>query len=349
MKPFGFYLPVKVIFGKGNILQLGNEISPRMKRVMIVTDPGLLENTGIIPKITKLMKGREVFTFSGIGENPTLEDVENGVGIAKGFTPELVIGVGGGSAMDAAKEVAKKMANPVACIPTTSGTGSEVTPFAVFTDTENQNKLGLSDPSYFPLFSIIDPELTYSMPEQVILNTGLDSLAHALEAYLSTVGSDLSDRLALRSIDLVVEHLAAAVRQKRKSMDFMSYSAMLSGMAIAHASTILPHIMGYPLTTFHKVPHGRAGMVLLPAFLNFLKSQRIEAEKVDVLDKKFRSSGGIGQFLNDLGVSCQLRDYGVKENELEDYVEKTIVKSDVDITPGKIDRQTIMDIYRSAY
>jgi alcohol dehydrogenase class IV len=107
--------------------------------------------------------------------------------------------------------------------------------------------------------------------------------------------------------------------------------------------------MGYPLTTFHKVPHGRAGTVMLPAFLDFLRTQRIAVEKVTVLDKKFSSAGGIGQFLDSLGVSCRLRDYGVMENELEDYVQKTIVKSDVEITPGEIDRQTIMDIYRGAY
>lgn len=267
--------------------------------------------------------------------------------MAKDFNPGLVIGIGGGSAMDAAKGIADRISAycPIACIPTTSGTGSEVTPFAVFTDPANETKLGFSKAHFFPKFSIIDPELTYSMPDAVILNTGLDSLAHAVEAFLSTESFDLNDQLALHSIRLVTENLPKAIRRDPEAMDAMAYSAMLSGMAIAHASTILPHIMGYPLTVYHGVPHGRAGTLLIPLYLDYLREHTICQEKVEQLDALFRKAGGIKGFLKGLGVSLNLRDYGVAEAELENYVQKVIVKGDVKITPGPIDEAAVREIY----
>lgn len=348
MQAFTFHIPVKVIFGRGRIVELGETIPSSIRKILVVTDPGIREKTDITGKIASILKGREVQLFTDIEENPTLETVERGVAFARDIRPGMVIGVGGGSAMDAAKGIARGAGNsPVlACIPTTSGTGSEVTPFAVFTDTNNQTKVGISDESFFPAFSIIDPGLTYSMPQQVILNTGLDSLSHALEAYLSTESFDLNDRLALRSIELVLENLPQAIERNFPAMDAMSYSAMLSGMAITHASTILPHIMGYPLTVYHGVPHGRAGIVMLPALLDYLAEKKACPVKLDVIEMKFKKTGGLRGFLQKLGVSLSLKNYGVKEEELTNFVQKTIVKSDVAITPGEIDEQVILDLYR---
>ena len=347
MQAFTFHIPVKTLFGKGQISRLNQEIPSHTHKILIVTDPGLYENTGIVQQILAQLQDKDIRIFKDIEENPTLESIDQGGTMARDFKPGLVLGIGGGSAMDAAKGVANQVANPpaIACIPTTSGTGSEVTPFAVFTDPENETKLGFSKESYFPKFSIIDPELTYSMPDAVLLNTGLDSLAHAIEAYLSTESFDLNDQLALHSIKQVINNLEDAVQRKQIAMDTMAYSAMLSGMAITHASTILPHIMGYPLTVYHGVPHGRAGTLLIPPFIDYLREINTCPEKVNALDELFKKTGGIRSFLENLGVSLNLRDYGVEEGELDKYVQKTIVKGDVRITPGNIDEKVIREIY----
>ena len=348
MNRFDFHIPVNIVYGRGEIGRLGQLIPETARNVLIVTDSGLNKSTKIIKQVEALCSPRKVLVYDDIEENPGLQSIERGGMLAREFKPGLVLGVGGGSAMDAAKGIANQGENsfPIACVPTTSGTGSEVTPFAVFTDTENKTKLGFSDKNFFPSFSVIDPELTYSMPRPVIMNTGLDSLAHAIEAYLSKDSFDLSDALALRSVNLVIEHLPKAVQRKHPAMDAMAYSAMLSGMAITHASTILPHIMGYPLTVYHGVPHGRAGIILLPALLDYLAERNDCQDKLGVLDKLFHGWGGLRAFLDGLNVSTKLSDYGVKEHELETYVQKTIVKGDVAITPGNIDEGTIMELYR---
>lgn len=363
MKNFTFNIPTKIIFGKKQILRIADEIPDGIKRIMIVTDPNLFKNTPIVELIQTFLKKYTVIVYKEIEENPTLNSVNKGGETAAQNLIDLIVGLGGGSAMDAAKGIAIRATNhenissyvkgkqlsvdplPIVCIPTTSGTGSEVTPFAVFTEPENEAKLGYSNNKIFPIFSIIDPELTYSMPETVILNTGLDSLAHAVEAYLSTESFEMNNQLALHSIDLVIDSLPDAVQKNKQAMEVMAYSAMLSGIAITHASTILPHIMGYPLTIYHGVAHGRAGIILLPAFLDYLKEVKASTEKISVLDHKFKSVGGLRAFLDQLRVSIKLEDYGVKKFELNNYVQKTIIKGDVAITPGNINEESILEIY----
>lgn len=351
MKPFNFHIPTRIIFGKRKIESLNEKMPSSVKRVLIVTDEGLYQNTDLPKKVGALLKNRTVTTYFKIQENPSFQSVNQAVAVADEFKAHRIIGLGGGSAMDAAKYVANQLKKPIPiiCIPSTSGTGSEVTPFAVLTDPNKETKEGISDLNYFPELSIIDPELTYSMPPQVTLNTGLDVLAHSAEAFLSTESSAMSDLLALESIQLVINNLPRAIKKETKAMDNMAYAAMLGGVAITHASTILPHIMGYPLTVYHQVPHGRAGIIMLPAFLDFLEEQHAIPEKTEKLAEIFKPSGGIKDFLNRLGVSIRLRDYGVKEDELANFTHKTIIKGDVAITPGQIDEQCILDLYHRSF
>ena len=128
----------------------------------------------------------------------------------------------------------------------------------------------------------------------------------------------------------------------------MAYASMISGIAITHAGTILLHIMGYPLTVFHQVPHGKASGILLPAFMHFMKESSSVQDKVIVIEKMFEDKGGIEAFVNGIGISTKLSDYGVKKSELNLYVQKTIVKSDVKITPAEITESVILDIYKKA-
>jgi len=363
---FDFHLPTKILFGRGRVRDIGSHIPDEARRVLVVTDRRVATRTPALDAVRRGLEGRDVRVFDEVEENPSLATIEAGTKEAKDFGAQLLIGLGGGSPMDAAKGIAlaashegdlrgllagdqpSRPALPVIAIPTTSGTGSEVTPYAVFTDPEAGNKVGYGHPSIFPVVAIVDPELAAGMPETVALNTGLDVLAHAVEAYLSTIASPLSDTLALQAAEAVLAHLALAVRKAPESVDQMSYAAMLAGMAITHGSTILPHIMGYPLTMFHGVPHGRASALLLAPVMDFLRRSGRVPDRIRTIDGLFAPHGGIPAYLGGLGVSARLSDYGVREDEILDFARKTIVKGDVRITPAEVTVEDLAEIYRSA-
>lgn len=366
MQNFQFHLPTRVIFGKGRIRELGENLDAEYERILIVTDKDAGSKSGALQETLLQLEGREVSVFTGVEENPSFGVLDEGKRRASDIRAQLVIGIGGGSPMDAAKGIAVLATNdgdmrefmagaslkedplPNVCIPTTSGTGSEVTPYAVFTDPDAKTKGGYAHPKIFPILSVIDPALTYSMPEPILINTGLDVLTHSIEAYLSTETSPMNDLFAVESIRCVLKYLKNAAGGDKKAMDEMAYASMLGGVAIAHSSTILLHIMGYPLTVFHGVAHGRANAALLPAFMKFMREESTVKQKVRFLDEFFEHSGNVDQFVADLGVSTRLTSYGVKEDEIETFVKKVIVKSDVRITPARVTEEVIARIYRSA-
>lgn len=363
MKSFTFHIPTKIIFGPGKIQELDSQISNEYKNILIVTDVILLTKTEIISKVKSILNKRNVFIFSEVEENPTFKTIEKGAQYAKSNNIDLILGIGGGSSMDAAKGIAIKTLNeasikniveghaeihqvlPIICIPTSSGTGSEVTPFAVFTDSETHLKMGYSHPNIFPIISLIDPELTYSMPAVVIINTGLDALAHSIEAYLSKLSFELNDQLAIEAIRIIIENLENASKKNKEAMNKMAYAAMLGGVVISHASTILPHIMGYPLTSYHGLAHGRACIILQPAFINYLKENNLEAIKTKIIDDLFILKGGLESFIQRFNISTRLSNYGIKKSEISNFSKQTIVKGDIKITPGIITENIITDIY----
>ena len=366
MKPFVFHMPVRVVFGAGRLAELPGLIPAALRRILVVTDPGLTRHGGALSALGAALAGRTWDVFDEVDENPTFAAADKGAARARAFGAQVIIGLGGGSPLDAAKGAALLSTNdgtlgeymkgkrqerdalPIIGLPTTSGTGSEVTPYAVFTDTEARTKGALSHPSLFPFLSVIDPTLTYSMPEALVVSTGLDALAHAVEAYLSTDAFPINDRVALEAIETVLASLPAARRKEPLAMDAMAYASMLGGIAITHASTILPHIMGYPLTVFHRVPHGLANAVLLPEFLRYLEGHSTVPEKVAVLNQMLAPHQGLTAFLEGLGVSCRLRSYGVTEQDIPLFVPRVIVKSDVKITPAPITGDVIAALYAAA-
>lgn len=370
MKNFIFSVPTKVVFGNGRI----NEVNAHLplvphssENILIVTDKNVSQKSGALDKIASQINRETFHVFDAVEENPSLGLIKNAARLAREKDIGIVMGLGGGSSMDAAKGCAVLAANsgemndyikgkplennplPVVCIPTTSGSGSEVTPYAVFSDHENHCKACFSHPGIFPRVSIVDPELTHSIPEPVAINTGLDALIHSIEAYLSTEAYPLNDTLALHSIETILNHLPAASQKDKDAMSHMSYAAMLAGIAIANAGTILLHIMAYPLTIFHNVPHGKANAILLPAFLAYMKKNSFVKEKVARLETIFQPVGGVKRFVNGLGISTRLSDYGIEQSQFHHFVQITIVKDDVAITPVNVTEAGILSIYRSAW
>lgn len=366
MNPFLFHLPTRVLFGRGRIDELSRHIDTKFERIVVVTETNVAARCGAFDNILDQLKDRSVSVFTDVEENPSFHVLEKGKRMARKAGAQLVIGLGGGSPMDAAKGVAVLATNngdmrdfikgeplradplPIVCIPTTSGTGSEVTPYAVFTDQDAMSKGGYAHPKMFPMCSVVDPVLTYSMPESVVVNTGLDVLTHSLEAYLSTESFPMNDLIALESINIVLKRLREAAMKNEEAMDEMAYASMLGGIAITHGGTILLHIMGYPLTVFHRIPHGRANASLLPVFMRFMREHSTVKPKVRHIESLFDGFGGVETFVRNLGVSTKLSSYGITEGEIGTFAGRVIVKSDVKITPAKVTEDVIAEIYQAA-
>lgn len=366
MKNFIFNVPTKVVFGNGRINEVKAHVPHDAGNILIVTDKNVAQKSGALDRIVSQFNREAIHVFDAVEENPSLGLIKKAAAVAREKNVGIVMGLGGGSSMDTAKGCAVLAANigemsdyikgkplennplPVVCVPTSSGSGSEVTPYAVFTNHENRAKECLSHPGIFPRVSIVDPGLTFSMPKPVVINTGIDALTHAVEAYLSTESYALNDLLAFHAIETILKHLSAASQKDRDAMSHMSYAAMLAGIAITHAGTILLHIMAYPLTIFHKIPHGKANAILLPAFLAYMKKNSFVKEKVARLETIFEPVGGVKGFVNSLGISTRLSDYGIEQSQFPGFVQMTIVKDDVAITPADVTEAGILSIYRWA-
>ena len=364
MKQFEFSVPTRIIFGRGKINIIRDVIPHTIKRLIIVTDKHSGIKSGALDAICSRLTGLDYDIFDGVEENPSIGLIDEMQDLMIKNRYQLVLAVGGGSPMDAAKGIAVVATNegtiweymdgrelenkplPVICVPTTSGTGSEVTPYAVFSDHEKGFKGGFSNSGIYPIVSVIDPELTFSMPEDLAINTGLDVLTHAIESYLSSESSGITDTLALHSIETVIYNLRKAGEKDEDAMCEMAYASMIAGLTIAHAGTILLHIMAYPLTVYNKVHHGKANAILLPQFLKFMSQNATNKDKVNTIVSLFEPFGGVRAFVEELGVSTRLKDYGVSESQLKLFAEKTIVKGDIKITPAALTEEIIVNIYK---
>ncbi len=293
MQNFQFYLPTKVYFGQKVLENVGRETKILGEKALIVTGKTSARRTGLLQRVERSLRRAEVetFIFEGVEANPSVETINRGTKLAKAKKCEVIVGLGGGSPLDAAKGIAILSANPgvlvdyfgrnrikrkplpVIAIPTTAGAGSEVTPYAVFTHRENRSiqKKIIADSSLFPRIVLADPELTLSLPASITADAGIDAFSHALESYLSNRSYPLSDILASEAIKLLFNYLPEAMLNP-KDINIRSpilYASLLAGMAIAQTGTILVHAMSYRLTTDLGLSHGKACALLLPSVCEF--------------------------------------------------------------------------------
>ncbi len=293
MQNFQFCLPTKVYFGQKVLENVGRETKILGEKALIVTGKTSARRTGLLQRVERSLRRAEVetFIFEGVEANPSVETINRGTKLAKAKKCEVIVGLGGGSPLDAAKGIAILSANPgvlvdyfgrnrikrkplpVIAIPTTAGAGSEVTPYAVFTHRENRSiqKKIIADSSLFPRIVLADPELTLSLPASITADAGIDAFSHALESYLSNRSYPLSDMLASEAIKLLFNYLPEAMLNP-KDINIRShilYASLLAGMAIAQTGTILVHAMSYRLTTDLGLSHGKACALLLPSVCEF--------------------------------------------------------------------------------
>ncbi len=260
------------------------------RRVLLVTD-AFMDSTGLAEVFVRAMEGAgiRVALFTGVQPDPTDANVRDGLRIYVGKQCDAIVALGGGSPIDAAKAIAVLTTNaeplsqyqgyhkvpragaPLVVIPTTAGTGSEVTKVAVITDTARDVKMMMLDRHFLPTVALVDFELTLSMPQALTAHVGVDTLTHGIEAYVSRKATALTDPLALTCIRLVAEHLETAWREpgNRAAREGMMLAATVGGMAFANSSVALVHGMSRPIGAVFHVPHGLSNAVLLPTVTRF--------------------------------------------------------------------------------
>lgn len=287
---FKFHIPTKVIFGCSCVSKNGSEFAKLGTRAFIVTGRYSARASGALDDLQNILEqeGIKYHIYDEIENNPSLESVGRAAKSALDFKPDFVVGIGGGSPLDAAKAVAVLAVNniepvelyrnefivdplPIVAIPTTAGTGSEVTPYSILTRSDLQTKMSFGNEHTFPRLAFMDAAYTMSLPYDVTVNTAVDALSHAIEGYICRRNAPMSDILAERSIEMFGE-CVGALEDNRMSFEVkekLLYMAMLAGMVISHTGTTIVHGLGYSLTYFKKLPHGKANGVLLSEYLRF--------------------------------------------------------------------------------
>ena len=372
-----FKIPEKIYFEAGSISYL--EKMPNVEKVFIVTDPGMI-GLGYVDKILYHLRKRAIPAhceiFSEVEPDPSFETVNKGVEAMKLFKPDTIIALGGGSPIDAAKGMWLFYENPEAdpeglklkfmdirkrtykfpkmgsktkmvAIPTTSGTGSEVTSFAVITDKEKNKKYPLADYELTPDVAIIDPDLVMSLPKSVTADTGMDVLTHALEAYVSVMASDFTDGLSEKAVELVFSYLKEAYEHgdNRLAREKMHNASTIAGMSFTNAFLGVCHSMAHKIGAEFHLPHGRINAILLPyvvrynatkptKFVSFPKYEYFIADekyakiakmvglKADTVEEGVNSLvEAIQNLNNELNIPKSFKDAGIDETQFLEKVD----------------------------
>ena len=357
---YQFQTPTKIISGIGSTAEIIKELNDLYaKKVLLITDPGLVQ-AGVAQQVVEMLKQAavEVEIFDAVEPDPSIQVATKAAEMAKNVKANVLIALGGGSAIDTAKSAALLVTNggylkdyagvnkvvkpilPLIAVPTTAGTGSEVTIFAVMSDPDKQEKFTISSALIAPAVAVLDPLLTLKLPPSVTAFTGMDALTHAIEAFTSSIAQPATDALALSAIKLVLKHLPVAVGRgdNIKARDGMLQASLLAGIAFNNAFLGLAHAIASPLGGHFHVPHGLANAVMLPYVMeyNLPTAVRRYAEIGRALGLQAvgdtpravaeKTVAAITQLARDINIPEKLSNIGAKE-ELLPLVARDALKS----------------------
>jgi len=290
-KSFTFFMPTRVEFGTGRIANIGEEVADFGKKPMVVFDK-IIRTLPFFGKVIKSLKsiGLTPIVFDQVVPNPRDNDVYDGVELYREEKCDFLVAVGGGSSIDTAKAIGAVVSNnmtiseleskglnnslpPLVAVPTTSGTGSEVTLYSVITDVKNHNKMILADRKLIPILSILDPEITLSLPPGPTAGTGMDALTHAIESYTCNISTPLTDGIALYAIELIAKYLKKAVSEgsNLEVRAGMMLGSLMAGIAFNNTDLGSVHSMGEVMGGIFDTPHGVSMAIFLPYVLDYNK------------------------------------------------------------------------------
>lgn len=378
-----FLMPTKNLMGAGCLKDAFEAIKKNnFKKVLIVSDEGL-KQAGIIKLVADGLKshGIESAVFDGTQPNPTTKNVEDGLAILAKEKCDSVISLGGGSPHDCAKGIALVAANggkiqdyegvnksakpqlPLIAINTTAGTASEMTCFCIITDEARHIKMAIVDEHTTPIVSVNDPELMLGKPAALTAATGMDALTHAVEAYVSTAATPITDACAVKAIELIHKNLRAVVENGKDiaAREAMAYAQFLAGMAFNNASLGYVHAMAHQLGGFYNLPHGVCNAVLLPHVQEYnakVSANRLKdlAACFEIDTRKMTDEEGakatinaIRQLSKDVNIPAGLKDLGAKEADFATLA-KNALKDACSLTnPRKGTEEEVIAIFKAAF
>ncbi len=379
-----FILNETSYFGRGSRTELANEIKTRgFNKVLVVTDQTLLD-CNVAGKVISVLEeaGIAFDVYADVKPNPTVKNVQDGVNKCREVGADVIVTVGGGSAMDTAKGISIIMTNPdrydvvslnglsntinkgmpVIALPTTHGTAAEVTINYVITDEERQIKMVCVDPNDIPVLAIVDSELMETLPKGTAAATGLDALTHAVEGYITKGHNLIADMFHMKAIELIFENLAKAVNEKDPvAIENMSRAQYVAGMGFSNVGLGIVHSMAHQLGAVYDTPHGVANAILLPTVMRFngevcadrfreilCHIGRPDAKDLNDQDVINTFVWMIEELSKSVGVTQRVSDVGCKEEDLEMLADKAMEDPCKPGNPREVTKEDFIRLYREA-
>lgn len=380
---FGFFMPSQLVFGRGKAKEIGEYVKSLGSNALIVTGKTSAKKAGYLDLVTDSLEeeGIDWVLFDKIEPNPLTTTIDRGISFARENKVDVVIGLGGGSAMDSAKCIAfgiKKedsIANyfgaqpagdalPIVLVTTTAGTGSEANNFAVMTNPETQVKKSLSTPDTFSKVSIIDPELMLTVPKKVTASTGIDVFFHSMESYLSKKSHPISEPLSLEGMRLAAENLKRAYDygDEIKYRERMAWANTIAGIAINLAGNCGIHALGHPISAYYDIPHGETLASVSLAFIRFSFREApkkfakiaeilgVDTKDISTLEAAEKSEEALKKLLESVNLPTKITAFDIKEEDIEKLAQNAYKYSlnNLKASPREITFDDVRKIYKES-
>ncbi len=346
MEKVYFSMQAKIYFESGGLEKYLPEIKNYGRKVLIVSGKNFIFRSGLYDRLSKILSDRKIeqVLYSDVNPEPDTYDVERGSRICRKENCDCILAVGGGSAIDVGKSIAVLSTNsgairdyfgereyeneplPVIAVPTTCGTGSEVTRFAVIVDREGRTKKTISSEKIIPKMSILDSDLLQTLPQKLVMATGMDAFSHSAESFLSARADHISKLFAKDSLKLLKKFLPEAYREPDNvnARERIFLASLLAGFSINRTGTIVVHGMGYSLTIKRNIHHGTANAILLPYVFEYLKENGY-GEEISELEEILGDTGKLKNFVHDIGLPSTLKETGFTQGDIDELSELSVI------------------------